>query len=230
MAKSNRDYNDFKNFVDKHSHLTRTQIYKDYKKNGGHIGKKKALDIIRGMWDIEKGEYIRKALPVVKNEQVKAKKRKRNSYIKLNIKKDTDHISLKSPAVRALKKNIEQLYRTNETKFLQVFIHVAGDEYSQERRFSILVPFNGSQNQGVKKLGQSIIDNLKIYYGNLNKKYKNQFNDLTAEIGENISTLQKEFNKSHYLDKQSLISLFALHGFEIQKIGILEFVDNEFQI
>lgn len=225
MSKRIRDYTDFKNFVRRNSGLTRTQIYNQYKKRGGHIGKGKALEIIRDMWDIKKGEFIRKPSIVKKDTG----KKKRNNLIKFDKKKDTDHRSLKSPAVRELKKNIEKLYGTDSTKFIQIRVEIANDGYTQETQYSIFVPYNDNLKIGVKNLGQAIIDNLKIYYKNLAKRYSS-LAELRDEMGESIELLQKEFSKTRNLDRQGLIDLFSNYGIEIEKISLFEFTNLNYMV
>jgi hypothetical protein len=247
MAKK-RDYSDFIQFVKENTNLKENDIIKSFRevsKKG--IQKKRGLELIREVFGFEKGEKRGQTVKEKLNEKkakdyvyqpaqpkpkvIKEKKPKQtgvNHYITLNPKLNkspNQFLDMRSPTVKMLRKNITELYGYDYDTYIQIHIKIANDGYTQNGQFSALIPFNGKSKQGVKSVGQSIIQNLSTYYNNLAKRYNNArstVNDMVITL-KNISNKLK---KATYLKEEDLKDLFNTEGVEIGGINIFTFTNN----
>lgn len=209
-----RSYTDFREFVrdKKNENLTRTQMLKAFREQGGKIQKQRGLDIMRDMYYIQKGEDKRK--------QVKNFYENPSRYNRVKITKEYS-IDKYSPAVQDLQKSITKVYGKSSESYIQVRMKVKGDGYSKRTRFSILIPNDEKKKKfGVKTLANQIIKSTKSYYSNLAKLYSNK-NNMSNKILPRFEALTKDFKKSTYTTELELYELFGVQGFDIDSIEIM---------
>jgi hypothetical protein len=207
-----RDYTDFISFSKSHKGLSKTELVKQFRKSGGKIADKKATEVLK------ETKYRGK------KKKSHKQKTKRNNYVKLDKKKQTQHIDKNSPAVKKLMSSIEKMYGTTSDSYIQVQVIISGDEFTHTKKFSIFLPNNGKQNQGVKRLANDFLDSIETYYNNLEQKYGTDIEELG--VLEDLQEARNTIKNTKGLTVENMREIMKQHGFEIGNIGLIEFTDN----
>lgn len=218
MAKT-RDYSDFKKFAKKNKNLSRTKIIEEYRKQGGKIQKQKGLEIIRELFDIKKREQIGKSVKTINTTK------RKNSYISAyKSKKDVTVMSLKNSHIRDFYNRIHDMYENSGNTFISINVVINDDDFTSNKHFSVFIPFNYRQKQGVKAVGEKILDNLFVFYSNLAKMYSTK-NDMVGDVFNTIKNTRKQLRKSHFIDYQELQRIFGASEINIGDISIIHFIE-----
>lgn len=232
MSRKPNNYSEFLQFAHEHESLTRKQVFKQFKQNGGKISERKAYEILNKEYNIDKvsgkRQPINKSKKPVKNDKPK---QTRNNYYKLDLKKNRECYDIHSPAVRKLHENIKDMYGTEATKFLRIRVMLANDPYTQEQFFNVMIPFldyrdKGTKNIGVKTLGYAILDNLETFYKNLYKRYKTETFDIRNPVEETLSDIRSWLNHSKSVSWDKLKQNFEDLQLEIGDPKIIQFTEN----
>lgn len=215
MAKK-RQYDDFIKFAKANKSLTRTEVYWQFREQGGKIKKQTALDLLRDLTKVDKQKSRGEAV----GKLIKEKKVRQNVNIT-----DSDYKSLQSPIIEKLYKNIQELYGhdSDQRKFLKIGIRNDNDLYTTVKEFNIFVPSSKSKI-GVRQLSNEIIKNIKTYYKNLAKKYSTKGNVVSDSLNA-ISDLEDDMSKTRYPTRDEMEKIFRRNGFNLTGYEIFEFRD-----
>lgn len=222
MARKTNDFTDFIEFLKSHPDYTRTKAIEKFRESGGHIQKKRGLEIARQvMGDIEKGQ-ARNQKVIVKNEKIKTKPalHTSNRFVKINGKVTQDRAS---PAIELLQKHINKLMgTTNHDKFLKVGMTVKGDLLTEKKNayFGIMIPIDKEKKRlGAKTFAKDLFKNLNTYYSNLAKRYRanHEKNEMVNQVISNLENLKSEL--SNINSSESLTDTYKKYGFDITDIS-----------
>jgi hypothetical protein len=212
----NRDYSDFILFVKKNRNkdLSRTELLEKYKKEGGHIKRQKAFDLIREVLQIEKRENVRKTVKTI------TRIKRNNTY--LDVGNKVEFWSKSKSSINDLYNKISDLYNTKADTFMSIRIRVEVDDYTSNNFFQIFIPYNRRAKQGSKTLGQKILSTLQTYYGNLAKMYS--FKENTCQdIITTLHHVNKTLNKSKNLSFEDVKTIFLDYGLSVEDISLIGF-------
>lgn len=242
-----RNYADFIKFAHKHDNLKYNDMEELYKSQGGVIRRQTGQQLIRKEFGFDKGEMRGKPIgeklhserakayvyvPPVKKKKVITPKKKKVKEEKPN-KKDYIIFDVNNPdQMQILNRNdkgvsnyetlAKNLFGAVSDTYIQIGVEILGDDYTHDRDFDILYPFNGRKKQAIKQTGKNIISYLQTYYKNLSKLYTTKSN-MASNMLDNLKHINTQLNKMHYMTKPQLRYLFASNGIQIKDFELVTF-------
>jgi hypothetical protein len=250
-----RDYNDYIDFVLKNTGLTRTEVWEKYKAEGGHIQKKRALDLYRDAFELkvsedskrktfeimrEKGGLLHrpeKPIDIIhpqdrKKKQAGAPPAPRAPKAPIELRPNYYRIServeydTEHPLSKRLLENIQELYGIDDTRFISISTKVGAEgSMNPNWNFRFFLPY-GKTTRGVKSLFTQLCSQADTYYGNLLKRYGEEKGEEIEEAQNDFREAARELRAARGLTMERAAEIMQRHGI---KIGSIQEVDYNTQ-